>query len=57
MQARVMMLQSDEQGNRFCTYAEEVLHEVAGAFGHSLSIRLDKIGEASAAAYGTSLTE
>ena len=57
MQAKIMMLLSDTKNKRLCRCAETVLHEVAGSFGHSFSIRYDQIGRASIHAYDAELTE
>ena len=57
MQLRIMMLLSDEKNKRLCRCVESILYEVAGSFGHSFSMRYDKIGAASVNEYGAELTE
>jgi len=57
MQVKLMMLLSDKKYQRLCRCAETVLQEVAGSFGHSFSIRYEKIGKESLQAYDAELTE
>lgn len=57
MQVKIMMLLSDKKYQRLCRCAETVLQEVAGSFGHSFSIRYEKIGKESMLAYDAELTE
>lgn len=56
MNAKIMLLTSDDRGDMLCSYAEECLLGIGGAFGHSFSLLREKLGEKSIQAYGTSLT-
>lgn len=57
MRARIMLFSGDEQARRLALEAQEVLTDLALAFGHSLTIREEKMGALSEAAYGSAMTE
>ena len=57
MRAKIMLLPGNDIGERLCAIAEEVLTDVAVAFGHTFSLLREKIGESSIRAYDTPLTE
>lgn len=52
-----MLLPGNQNGRILSAFAEQVLIEVSGAFGHSFSLMHEKIGEESEKAYGERLTQ
>lgn len=57
MQAKIMLLPADSAGEKLCSYAEQLLTEIAVAFSHRIVIVREKIGARSVQAYGAALTE
>ena len=55
--AKIMLLPASAPGEKLCGYAEQILTEVSAAFEHSFSLKREKIGEKSMAAYGEALTD
>lgn len=57
MRARIMLFSGDEQAQGLAFEAQEVLTDLAVAFGHSLTIKEEKMGALSMASYGSVMTE
>lgn len=57
MHAKIMLLPASAPGEKLCGYAEQILTEVSAAFRHSFTLKREKIGEKSVAAYGEPLTD
>lgn len=57
MRTKILLVADEAAGHVLATSIQEVLTELAVAFGHSFVIREEKIGSASQAAYGVSLTQ
>lgn len=57
MRATILLLPGHDAGARLCAVAEEILTDIATAFGHTLVLLREKIGEYSVRAYDTPLTE
>jgi len=49
--AKIMLLPASAPGEKLCGYAEQILTEVSAAFQHSFTLKREKIGEKSMAAY------
>lgn len=52
-----MLLPASAPGEKLCGYAEQILTEVSAAFQHSFTLKREKIGEKSMAAYNEPLTD